>query len=155
MRGTCSCHRILWNLYCRRNQCHRILYGPADLTVEVINVHVPSRKKKLIDEQSKILLRSLLQSNSDSMPGQTVGSARFLIGGDITWPSIATENVALPSRNADDGYWKQSSDWTTAHPCWSKETDAKENSKTCLLQSNRSSKLAIRRRPNRFTKSAS
>ena len=59
MRGTCSCHRILWN------------------------VHVPSRKKKLTDEQSKILLRSLLQSNSNSMPGQTVGSARFLIGGDI------------------------------------------------------------------------
>ncbi len=83
MRGTCSCHRILWDFYCRRNQCHRIFYGPGDLTVEVINVHVPSRKKKLTDEQSKILLRSLLQSNSDSMPGQTVGSARFLIGGDI------------------------------------------------------------------------
>jgi len=83
MRGTCSCHRILWNFYCRRNQCHGIFYGPGDLTVEVINVHVPSRKKKLTDEQSKILLRSLLQSNSDSMPGQTVGSARFLIGGDI------------------------------------------------------------------------
>ena len=82
-RGTCSCHRILWNFYCRRNQCHRIFYGPGDLTVEVINVHVPSHKKKLTDEQRKILLRSLLQSNSNSMPGQIVGSARFLIGGDI------------------------------------------------------------------------
>ena len=50
MRGTCSCHRILWNLYPvdgqQRTAQTFLCCGPGDLTVDVINVHVPSRKKK-------------------------------------------------------------------------------------------------------------
>ena len=57
--------------------------GPGDVTVDVINVHAPSSsKRKLTDRQRMALLTSLLQSNSNSMPGRAIGYARFLIGGD-------------------------------------------------------------------------
>ena len=40
-------------------------------------VHAPSGKTRLTDQQRQTLLTNLLQSNSKSMPGQTIGSARY------------------------------------------------------------------------------
>ena len=39
---------------------------------------------------TKQLLANLLQSNSHSMPGQTIGSARYLIGGDVNIGTMAS-----------------------------------------------------------------
>jgi len=83
----CSCHRILKGLYnaqgLPRTAQTFLCCGPGGVTVDVINVHAPSGKKKLTDQQRKTLLTNLLQSNSKSMPEQAIGSARFLIGGDM------------------------------------------------------------------------
>jgi hypothetical protein len=84
----CSCHRILKDLYnagdLPRMAQTFLCCGPGDVTVDVINVHAPSRsKKKLTDQQRKTLLTNLLQSNSKSMPGRAIGKVRFLIGGDM------------------------------------------------------------------------
>ena len=57
--------------------------GPGGVTVDVINVHAISGNKKVTDQQRRTLLTNLLQSNSKSVPGQTIGRARFLIGGDM------------------------------------------------------------------------
>ena len=83
----CSDHRILKDLYAAGEQPRTaqtfLCCGPGGGTVDVINVHAPSSKKTLTDAQRKTLLTNLLQSNSHSIPGQTIGSARFLIGGDM------------------------------------------------------------------------
>ena len=83
----CSCHRILKDLYYARGQPRTaqafLCCGPGDVTVDVINVHAPSSKPRLTDQQRKTLLRNLLQSDSQSLLGQAIGSARFLIGGDV------------------------------------------------------------------------
>jgi hypothetical protein len=60
----------------------------------VINVHAPSGKKSLTDKQRIALLTNLLQSNSQSMPGQEIGRARFLIGGDMNTSSITASEIA-------------------------------------------------------------
>ena len=57
--------------------------GPGNVTADVINVHAPSGKKPLTTQQRIALLTNLLQSNSQSMPGQKNGRAYFLIGGDM------------------------------------------------------------------------
>ena len=83
----CSDHRILESLYSvqgqRRTAQTFLCRGPGGVTVDVINVHAPSGNMKLTDRQRKTLLTNLLQSNSKSMPGQTIGNARFLNGGDM------------------------------------------------------------------------
>jgi len=83
----CSRHRILTGLYCAQGKPRTaqtfLCCGPGGVTVDVINVHAPSGKKKLTDQQRKTLLTNLLQTNSESMPGRLIGSARFLIGGDM------------------------------------------------------------------------
>ena len=50
---------------------------------DMSNVHAPSGGRRLTDQQRKLLLASLLQSNSMSMPGRAIGRARFLIGRDM------------------------------------------------------------------------
>ena len=92
----CSDHRILKDLYAAGEQPRTaqtfLCCGPGGGTVDVINVHAPSSKKTLTDAQRKTLLTNLLQSNSHSMPGQTIGSARFLIGGDMnTGPFLMSQ----------------------------------------------------------------
>ena len=86
----CSCHRILKNLYYAQGDPRTaqtfMCCGPGGVTVDVINVHAPSGKKKLTDAQRKTLLTNLLQSNSKSMPGQAIGSTHFLVGGDMNTP---------------------------------------------------------------------
>ena len=83
----CSCHRILKGLYnaqgLPRTAQTFLCCGPGGVTVDVINVHAPSGRKTLTDQQRQTLLTNLLQSNSKSMPEQAIGSARFLIGGDM------------------------------------------------------------------------
>ena len=83
----CSGHRILEDLYLAHGQPRTaqafLCRGPHDDTVDIINVHAPSGSRKLNDEQRTELITNLLQSNSQSMPGHTIGSARFLIGGDM------------------------------------------------------------------------
>ena len=83
----CSDHRILEALYYSKGQPRTaqtfLCGGPGGETVDVINAHAPSGKNMLIDKQRRTLFTNLLQSNSHSMPGQTIGSARFLIGGDM------------------------------------------------------------------------
>ena len=68
--------------------------GPGNVTADVINVHAPSGKKSLTDKQRIALLTNLLQSNSQSMPGQEIGRARFLIGGDMNTSSITASEIA-------------------------------------------------------------
>mgnify|MGYP000267367891 CR=1 FL=1 len=86
----CSCHCILHNLYVGPNGEPRtaqtfVCSGPGNVTADVINVHAPSGrgKKKLKDKQRIALQTNLLQSNSQSMPGQAIGNACFLVGGDM------------------------------------------------------------------------
>ena len=85
----CSCHRILTGLYEARGQPRTaqtfLCCGPGGVTVDVINVHAPSGRGafKLEDSQRMTVLTNLLQSNSNAMPGEAIGSARFLIGGDM------------------------------------------------------------------------
>ena len=67
--------------------------GPDNITVDVINVHAPSGKRKLTDEQRRKLISKLLQSASMSRPGQAIGSARFLIGGDMNTYPIALSRL--------------------------------------------------------------
>ena len=87
----CTEHRIFRNLYSAQGQPRTaqvfLCRGPDDVAVDIINVHAPSGNSTLTDAQRKTLLRNLLQSNSKSMPGHTVGMARFLIGGDINMSS--------------------------------------------------------------------
>jgi len=77
----CSRHRILTDLYCAQGNPRTaqtfLCCGPGGVTVDVINVHAPSGKRRLTDQQRQTLLTNLLQSNSKSMPGQTIGSARY------------------------------------------------------------------------------
>jgi len=77
----CSCHRILEGIYnaqgLPRTAQTFLCCGPGGVTVDVINVHAPSGKRRLTDQQRQTLLTNLLQSNSKSMPGQTIGSARY------------------------------------------------------------------------------
>ena len=83
----CSSHRILRNIYDANEQPRTaqtfLCSGPGGVTIDVINVHAPSGSRKLTDQQRKILLRNLLQSNSMSVPRGIIGSACFLIGGDM------------------------------------------------------------------------
>ena len=44
---------------------------------------------------TKQLLTNLLQSNSQSMPGQTIGSARYLIGGDMNISTMADAEMTM------------------------------------------------------------
>ena len=82
----CSCHRILNRLYHAkgpRTAQTFLCCGPGGVTADVINVHAPSGSKPLTDQQRMTFLTKLLQSTSNSMSGRTIGSARFLIGGDM------------------------------------------------------------------------
>ena len=83
----CSCHRILKGLYnaqgLPRTAQTFLCCGPGGVAVDVINVHAPSGKRRLTGQQRHTLLTNLLQSKSESMPGSLIGSARFLIGGDM------------------------------------------------------------------------
>ena len=86
----CSCHRILHNLYVGPNGEPRtaqtfVCSGPGNVTADEINVHAPSGRgrKRLKDKQRIALQTNLLQSNSQSMHGQEIGNARFLVGGDM------------------------------------------------------------------------
>ena len=97
----CSCHRILKDLYYAQGKPRTaqafLCCGPGDVTVDIINVHAPWGKVKLTDQQRKTLLRNLLQSDSQSMLGQAIGSARFLIGGDMnTGPFLLSQNGYKP-----------------------------------------------------------
>ena len=87
----CTERRIFRNLYGAQGQPRTaqvsLCRGPDDVAVDIINVHAPSGNWTLTDAQRKTLLRNLLQSNSKSMPGHTVGTARFLIGGDMNMSS--------------------------------------------------------------------
>jgi len=98
----CSRHRILTDLYCAQGNPRTaqtfLCCGPGGVTVDVINVHAPSGKRRLTDQQRQTLLTNLLQSNSKSMPGQTIGSARFLIGGDMNTAPFLLSQVLQACR---------------------------------------------------------
>jgi hypothetical protein len=99
----CSRHRILKDLYNVEGQPRTaqtfLCCGPGGMTVDVINVHAPSGKKKLTVQQRKKLLTSLLQSNSQSIPGEPIGSARFLIGGDMNAAPFMLSQLLLDCRS--------------------------------------------------------
>ena len=83
----CTEHRILRNIYGARRQPRTaqmfLCLGPDGSSVDVINVHAPSGTPRLTDAPRKTLLRNLLQNNSESSPGHTIGMSRFVIGGDM------------------------------------------------------------------------
>ena len=96
----CFHHRILTDVYnakgLPRTAQTFLCRGPGDDMFDLINVHAPSpgkKKKKqlsthpqagiLNDQQRMTLLTNLLQRDSKSMPGLTIGKARFLVGGDM------------------------------------------------------------------------
>jgi len=93
----CSCHRILKGVYnaqgLPRTAQRFLCCGPGGVTVDVINVHAPSGKRRLTDQQRQTLLTNLLQSNSKSMPEKTIGSARFLIGRDMNTPPYSMSQL--------------------------------------------------------------
>jgi len=93
----CSRHRILTDLYCAQGNPRTaqtfLCCGPGGVTVDVINVHAPSGKRRLTDQQRQTLLTNLLQSNSKSMPEKTIGSARFLIGRDMNTPPYSMSQL--------------------------------------------------------------
>ena len=75
--------------------------GPDGSSVDVINVHAPSGTPRLTDAQRKTLLRNLLQSNSESSPGHTIGTARFVICGDMnTAPHSLSQMLQMPASKA-------------------------------------------------------
>jgi hypothetical protein len=52
----------------------------------------------LTDTQRTTLLTNLLQSNSRSMPGQPIGRAKFLIGGDRRTPPLLMSQLLQACR---------------------------------------------------------
>ena len=67
----CSCHRIIENLYTTAMGQPRVAQafmcrGPGDVTIDVINVHAPSGKNKLTNQQRQTMLANMLQSDSRS-----------------------------------------------------------------------------------------
>ena len=93
----CSSHRILKHLYHAQGRSRTaqtfLCCGPGGVTVDIINVHAPSGSPKLNDQQRLQLNTNLLQSNSMSIPGSTIGSARFLIGGDMNTGPFALSGI--------------------------------------------------------------
>ena len=73
---------------------------PDGSTLEIINCHAPSGAHKLTDCQRKTSLRNLLQMNSYSRPGHRIGSACFLIGGNInTKPHALSQLLQMLRQN--------------------------------------------------------
>ena len=99
---TCSCHRILGNLYHVEGQPRTaqtvLCCGPGGVTVDVINVHAPSGRKKLTDQQRKTLLKNLPGSTSKPRPEGILGSGRFLIGGDMNTAPYLLSRLLFTSR---------------------------------------------------------
>ena len=100
----CSCHRILNDIYYARGLPRTaqtfLCRGPGNVTIDVINVHAPSpTTMTLKDHQRATLLTNLLQSDSKSMPGRAVGSARFLIGGDMNTMPVSLTHLLQDCRN--------------------------------------------------------
>jgi hypothetical protein len=71
----CSCHRIFTNLYPTHGQQRTaqafLCSGPSNVSVDVIDVHLPSGKPRLTDPQRKQFITTVLQSKSMSMDGCT------------------------------------------------------------------------------------
>ena len=96
----CSCHRIIHDLYYAQGQPRTaqafLCCGPGDVTIDIINIHAPSGKIKLTNQQRQTMLSKLLQTDSKSIPGYTVGHARFLIGGDMNYgPHALSQSLQL------------------------------------------------------------
>ena len=96
----CSDHRIIHDLYYAQGQPRTaqtfLCRGPWGGTIDVINIHAPSGKIKLTNQQRQTMLSKLLQSDSKSMPGHTIGYARFLIGGDMNYaPHALLQSLQL------------------------------------------------------------
>ena len=85
----CSCHRILQDLYNARDQPRAaqtfLCRGSGDVTVDLINVHAPSGNQRLTT--------NLLQSDRNSILGEVIGRARFLIGGDMNTKPVSLSHL--------------------------------------------------------------
>ena len=99
----CTSHRILKRLYFAqglpRTAQTFLCHGPGGDTADVINVHAPSGNPQLTDQQRETLLTNLLQSDSRSVPGQAIGRARFLIGGDMNTDPFPLSVLLQACRN--------------------------------------------------------
>ena len=113
----CSDPRTLNDLYYAKGASRTaqtfLCRGPGNITVDVINVHAPSGKRKLTDEQRKKWISKLLQSASKSRPGQAIGSARFLIGGDMNSYPIPLSRILY---ELDGNEWFQTAWWIHGPP---------------------------------------
>ena len=98
-----SGHRVLQGLYHAGGEARTaqtfVMHGPGDESIDVINVHAPSgKKKKLTESQRLTLLTNLLQSNSLAQPGSTIGKVPFLIGGDMNTPPLQMSQILKSCR---------------------------------------------------------
>ena len=119
----CSDPRTLNDLYYANGESRTaqtfLRRGPGNITVDVINVHAPSGKRTLTDEQRRKLITKLLQSASMSRPGQAIGSARFLIGGDMNTYPIALSRMLL---ECQDNGWLETQ-WRIHEPIFAMHGD--------------------------------
>ena len=96
----CTHERILENVYTvrghRRTAQAFLCTMPGDTDeegIDVVNVHAPSGKPRLIDGQRFELIQNLLQSSSRTKANRPIGEGRFLIGGDMNTCEITLSQM--------------------------------------------------------------
>ena len=96
----CTHERILENVYTvrghRRTAQAFLCTMPGDTDeegIDVVNVHAPSGKPRLIDAQRFELIQNLLQSSSRTKANRPIGEGRFLIGGDMNTCEITLSQI--------------------------------------------------------------
>ena len=98
----CSDHRILHGLYYAGGEARTaqtFVCSFCGESIDVVNVHAPSGTRQLMDSQRQTLLTNLLQSNSRTRPGRTIGNAHFVIGGDMNTAPFRMSQLLQTCRN--------------------------------------------------------
>ena len=119
----CSDHRILHALYYAGGEARTaqtFVCSFCGESIDVANVHAPSGTRQLMDSQRQTLLTNLLQSNSRTRPGRTIGNAHFVIGGDMNTAPFRMSQLLQTCR--DDGTLRTQEETAVAATEHSEET---------------------------------